>query len=264
MPLDQHFLISVEVVENLIQAAGVRREDVVVDVGAGRGAITAALAERAGAVYAVESDGRLLPYLHALSRTHPNVMVFHGNFLTLRLPPYTKIVANPPFSILEPMIQKHIHRPVPMSLLTPERFAERITDTTPKTLLAYILQIVYRAEVVEVYAGDILDPAYPGKVSHLLLEPRKLGQTDQHMLEFMRQRASKVRNALRNMLWKNMHKRDATRLVELSSLSEPTLNKRVARITLKEAQAIHGFINECLAKGFMFKNDYEQKPSDIP
>jgi 16S rRNA A1518/A1519 N6-dimethyltransferase RsmA/KsgA/DIM1 with predicted DNA glycosylase/AP lyase activity len=71
-----------DVVEKLVKAVNVVREDAVVDVGAGRGAITAALAERAGAVYAVESDRRLLPYLNAVAHIHPNVKVFHGNFLT--------------------------------------------------------------------------------------------------------------------------------------------------------------------------------------
>jgi 16S rRNA A1518/A1519 N6-dimethyltransferase RsmA/KsgA/DIM1 with predicted DNA glycosylase/AP lyase activity len=44
MPLDQHFLTSMDVVEKLVKAVNVVREDAVVDVGAGRGAITAALA----------------------------------------------------------------------------------------------------------------------------------------------------------------------------------------------------------------------------
>jgi 16S rRNA (adenine1518-N6/adenine1519-N6)-dimethyltransferase len=163
MPLDQHFLTSMDVVEKLVKAVNVVREDAVVDVGAGRGAITAALAERAGAVYAVESDRRLLPYLNAVAHIHPNVKVFHGNFLTLRLPHYTKVVANPPFSILEPMIQMHIDRPLPMSLLTPANFAEKLASTTPNTLLAYVVQLVYRGEVVETYPGSVLDPAYPRK-----------------------------------------------------------------------------------------------------
>jgi len=264
MPLDQHFLTSGDVVEKLVEAASVVREDVVVDVGAGWGAITAALAERAGAVYAVESDSRLLPSLHAIAHIHPNVKVFHGNFLTLRLPHYTKVVANPPFSILEPMIQIHINRPRPMSLLTPAPFAERLASTTPKTLLAYNAQLVYRAKVVETHQGTILDPPYPGKVAHLLLTPKNPSHFDILMVKFLRQRGSKVRNALRNILWKHMHKREATRLVELSELPENTLDKRVARITLEEAMAIHRFINESLAERFMFKNDYEQKLFDEP
>ncbi len=264
MPLDQHFLASMDVVEKLVEAVDVVREDAVVDVGAGRGAITAALAERAGAVYAVESDSRLLPYLNAIAHIHPNVRVFHGNFLTLRLPRYTKVVANPPFSILEPMIQRHINRPLPMSLLTPSHFAERVASTTPNTLLAYVTQLVYRADVVETHPGDVLDPPYPGKVAHLLLSPKNPGHIDILMVKFLRQRGSKVRNALRNILWKHMHKRKATRLVELSELPENTLDKRVARITLEEARAIHRFIYESLAERFMFKNDYEQKPFDEP
>jgi hypothetical protein len=84
------------------------------------------------------------------------------------------------------------------------------------------------------------------------------------MIKFLQQRGSKVRNALRNILWKHMHKREATRLVELSELPDNTLDKRVARITLEEARAIHRFIHESLAERFMFKNDYEQKPFDEP
>ena len=95
-----------------------------------------------------------------------------------------------------------------------------------------------------------------------MFEPRELDQTTRYMLWFLRQKGSKVRNALRNLLWRHLTKRQATKLVELSAIPEHTLNKRVSRITLQEVQTIHGFIRETtrkLAEGFMFKNSYAKK-----
>lgn len=257
MPLDQHFLRTGEVVEKLVEAGRVCPEDVVVDIGAGEGVITAALALRAGAVYAAESDPRLIPCLRKIADEHPNVKIFCGNFLKLRLPPYTKVVANPPFSILEPLVMKHVHHPVPMSLLAPKRFSERMAAPKSSTLLSYMARIAYIVEVTDTFPGEVLTPPYPGKLSILKLHVRKKSWDEQLFLEVFRRKGSKVRNALRNLLWRYLPKRQATRLVELSDIPDHLLGKRVSRMSLDDAVAVHKFIREVvkqLPERYIYQN----------
>ena len=59
----QNFLIDTRVLDRIIQAAGITREDCVLEIGPGLGTMTQYLAERAGEVVAVEIDRNLIPIL---------------------------------------------------------------------------------------------------------------------------------------------------------------------------------------------------------
>jgi 23S rRNA (adenine-N6)-dimethyltransferase len=91
----QHFLRSSKLAAELVRAAGIQRDDLVLDLGAGTGVLTAALARLAGRVIAVEIDRELAAQLE---RRLPNVEVVVADALRVSLPgePF-KVVANPPF-----------------------------------------------------------------------------------------------------------------------------------------------------------------------
>lgn len=59
----QNFLIDSHVLDKIISAAEITKDDVVVEVGPGIGTMTEALAEAAGHVYSVEIDDKLIPIL---------------------------------------------------------------------------------------------------------------------------------------------------------------------------------------------------------
>jgi 23S rRNA (adenine-N6)-dimethyltransferase len=91
----QHFLRSSKLAAELVRAAGIQRDELVLDLGAGTGALTSALARAGARVVAVEID----PVLAAgLRRRFPQVAVQNVDALRLRLPrePF-KVVANLPF-----------------------------------------------------------------------------------------------------------------------------------------------------------------------
>jgi 23S rRNA (adenine-N6)-dimethyltransferase len=97
--LGQHFLDSRLLASRLVADAGVASDDRVVDLGAGTGLLTAALAERAAGVLAVELDASLARRLARRFGSTPNVIVLHADVRDVPLPrtPY-RVVANPPFA----------------------------------------------------------------------------------------------------------------------------------------------------------------------
>ena len=106
--LGQHFLKDPNTAR--IVASGVTEEDVVLEVGPGRGALTTILAERARFVHAVELDPDVFPTLRAALEHHENVRVHEGDALLFDYaalsPPPNKMVANLPYNVASPLVLK--------------------------------------------------------------------------------------------------------------------------------------------------------------
>lgn len=83
--LGQNFLIAPQVPERIVAGAEVGPADTVLEIGAGVGTLTAALAAHAGRVVAVETDGQLVDVLRDVLGTLPNLEIVHGDILTLDL-----------------------------------------------------------------------------------------------------------------------------------------------------------------------------------
>lgn len=100
--MSQNFLKSTKLAGFLIGHTKIRRRDLVVEIGAGSGVITAALARRAREVWAIEVDAAVCRKLRENLAKHKieNVRVIEGDFREVKLPeePY-KVFANPPFHL---------------------------------------------------------------------------------------------------------------------------------------------------------------------
>ena len=77
----QNFLIDAHVLEKIIRAAGVTKEDFVLEIGPGIGTMTQYLAEAAGKVWAVEIDRNLIPILKETLAPYDNVTVVNEDIL---------------------------------------------------------------------------------------------------------------------------------------------------------------------------------------
>jgi 16S rRNA (adenine1518-N6/adenine1519-N6)-dimethyltransferase len=106
--LGQHFLIDPNTAR--IVARGVTDNDVVLEVGPGRGALTTVLAERAKLVHAVELDPDVLPALHVALEPYRNVLVSEGDALAFDYasldPRPNKLIANLPYNVASPLVLK--------------------------------------------------------------------------------------------------------------------------------------------------------------
>jgi 23S rRNA (adenine-N6)-dimethyltransferase len=100
----QHFLRSSKLAAELVRAAGIRRDDVVLDLGAGSGALTAALVRRGASVVAVEIDPGLAA---GLRRRFPEVRVVEDDMVGVAFPHARfKVVANLPFGCATAILRR--------------------------------------------------------------------------------------------------------------------------------------------------------------
>ena len=110
--LGQHFLVDENILAVIGRLADLRREDIVLEIGAGLGVLTAYLADRVDQVHAVELDRSLAPQLEERLAGRSNVAVHFGDALQLDLarvaPGANKLVANLPYNIATPLVAESL------------------------------------------------------------------------------------------------------------------------------------------------------------
>lgn len=106
--LGQNFVIDPNTIRKVVEVAGVRGEDAVLEIGAGAGSLSLGLAATAGRVVAVEFDRALIPVLRAAVGGLDAVEIFEADALTLDYGAIeaTKLVANLPYNIATPLVLK--------------------------------------------------------------------------------------------------------------------------------------------------------------
>ena len=114
----QNFLIDGHVIEKIIRAAEITKDDVVLEIGPGIGTMTQYLAEAAGEVFAVEIDKNLLPILAETLAEYDNVTVVNEDILKVDIAALTggrpvKVVANLPYYITTPIIMGLFENHIP-------------------------------------------------------------------------------------------------------------------------------------------------------
>ena len=123
----QNFLIDTHVLEKIIRAAEITRDDFVLEIGPGIGTLTQYLAEAAREVAAVEIDRNLIPILEETLREYPNTTVINADVLRLDIGELVreknggrpvKVVANLPYYITTPIIMGLFESKVPLESMT--------------------------------------------------------------------------------------------------------------------------------------------------
>lgn len=155
----QNFLIDTHVLDKIISAAHITKEDMVLEIGPGIGTMTQYLAEAAGKVIAVEIDKNLIPILEDTLSEYNNVRVINEDVLKLDLRKLAdeenggkaiKVVANLPYYITTPIIMGLFENHVPVESITvmvQKEVADRMqTGPGNKDYGALSLAVQYYAE----------------------------------------------------------------------------------------------------------------------
>ena len=155
----QNFLIDTHVLERIIEASEITKDDFVLEIGPGIGTMTQYLAEAAREVTAVEIDDALIPILKDTLKEWDNVTVLHGDILKTDIRKIAdeknqgrpiKVVANLPYYITTPIIMGLFESHVPVDSITvmvQKEVADRMqTGPGSKDYGALSLAVQYYAE----------------------------------------------------------------------------------------------------------------------
>lgn len=169
--------IKLSAIEPILDRTGIGPGDVVLDIGAGRGAVTTALAARGARVMAIEMDPGLCLGLRHRFAAQPRVEVVCADVLGVRLPvgPY-KVFANPPFDIVTAVVTKLTEAPVPPTdgyLVMQTEAADRYRGHPFETLYALLFKPWFAPTIVHRFHRNDFRPA--PSVDVVMLRLRKRG-----------------------------------------------------------------------------------------
>jgi len=150
----QNFFRETAAVRELVGKVNIATEDVVVEIGSGKGIITLELAKKARKVIAVEVDKQLYSELIEKLRGLDNVELINADFMTWALPrqPY-KVFANIPFNMTAEIVGKLIgdeHSPELTYLIMQEKATERFVGqpVAKDTQISILLKNEFEAEII--------------------------------------------------------------------------------------------------------------------
>lgn len=250
----QNFLIDTHVLERIIEAAGITKEDFVLEIGPGIGTMTQYLCENAREVMAVEIDQNLIPILQETLSSYDNVTVVNEDILKLDILQVAKehnagrpikVVANLPYYITTPIIMGLFESHVPLESITvmvQKEVAERMQSgpgTKEYGALSLAVQYYAKAEIVANVPPNCFMPR-PNVGSAVIKltchknNPVKV-QDEKFMFRVIRasfnQRRKTLQNGLGNDAGLSVTKKEASRALEQMGLS-PTI--RGERLSLQE------------------------------
>jgi len=176
--LGQNFLTDINTAKREVQYAEIKSDDIVLEVGPGKGILTKILAEKAKKVIAVEIDKKLVEDLRRI--LPDNVELLNEDILKIdlnKLSKFNKIVTNLPYQISSPFIFKILEYNFEKAILILQKeFAERlVAEPGDKAYSRLTVSVFYKAycEMLETVPKGRFNPV--PKIDSAIIEiiPRK-------------------------------------------------------------------------------------------
>ncbi|EKE16022.1 MAG: hypothetical protein ACD_11C00054G0012 [uncultured bacterium] len=185
--LGQNFLKDESVVQRIIEESDLKKDDVVLEVGPGKGILTEELAKRSGKVLAIEIDNSLLERLRNQLRTYKNVEIINEDILKINFQELItrygllitdyKVIANIPYYITSKIIRLFLENefaPKEMILMVQKEVAERIVAEPGKmSILAVSVQYYASAKILFEVSKEAFDPTPEVDSAVIKVESRK-------------------------------------------------------------------------------------------
>ncbi len=147
----QNFLVDRSVIDRIISAVNAHRDETIIEIGPGRGALTLRLTENTGRLIAIEFDRELVPVLREQFKDTPNLQLIEDdalnvNFCDVIEPARSaRVVANLPYNIATAILQRLIEQRnciTDMTLMLQREVVDRITAAAGSTERGYLSVLV--------------------------------------------------------------------------------------------------------------------------
>ena len=172
--LGQNFLQNEKVANNMISALNIDKNDVLVEIGGGLGALTEKLLKKSFKhLYVYEIDSGLIDNLKSLSKGHKNVSIICESILNVDFEKFEnngklKVIGSIPYYITSPIIHKILeskNRPEKIVLLIQKEVSEKVLSKVPKAnywtnaILGYDANLIDIVQAKEFYPAPKVDSA---------------------------------------------------------------------------------------------------------
>ncbi len=183
----QHFLIDKNILGKIIETAKIKKGEKVLEIGAGIGTLTFALAAKGAEVVTIEKDKGAVSLLTELACRYPNVKVITGDILKIDLDEILKdahcwkVVSNPPYSIASPILFKLLSSRKKLSslvLMLQKEFAQRLVakpGSENYSFLSVKAQFYMDIEIIHKVSRNVFFP--PPKVDSAIVLLKLLKDT---------------------------------------------------------------------------------------
>lgn len=238
--LDQHFLVDENIIKIFIDSCEITKDDIVLEVGPGKGVLTKYLKEQANKLLVIEKDVRLMPFLKDYDVTYRDV-------LHCDIPDVNKIVTSLPYSITEPFLYKLLDVNFDkLIMMCGKNFADNLDSNNTKLSIMCNLYFNY-TKICDV-KPDSFNPK-PKVMSSLITMTKKgeeeLSKKDKIVRLLYKYRYMKVKNALKEILIKldNLTQRQAKDIIKNYNINEDISNKLFDELSNFEVVELYKQIN---------------------
>ncbi len=233
----QNFLVDEEILMQEINEAELEKDDIVLDIGAGFGSIESEV-RKICKIIAVEKEVKCYSYLLDKYEIDKNVEIINADALDIVYPKFTKIIANPPYNIIDRIIEKISNYDFNIGvMIIPKTIAEQLYSQENKTSFSAIQKVFIDFKKI---ADVPKNSFYPEpRVTSTMIKLRKI--KNNILQEIFKRREMTVKNAIINatLSIQNKTKRESKKeFYEYSKDIKDIENKQVKSLNLREINLI--------------------------
>ncbi len=229
--LSQNFLIDQNVVERILVAANICKDDTVLEIGPGSGALTASMLARGATVYAIEIDPIAIKILSKYLGHEKQLHLINNDVLKVDfsfLPVGTKIVSNLPYHITSPIIAKIAQSHLLFTevvLMVQKEMAERILAKAPsknRSSFTIFTSFYFEKKSLFVVKPSCFTPAPKVDSVIISLKPKHVLPLEdtESFISFVRTAFSQKRKMLTSVL-KNIMVKESLNTLGLNEKARP-------------------------------------------
>ncbi|MEM4259926.1 MAG: rRNA adenine N-6-methyltransferase family protein [Candidatus Woesearchaeota archaeon] len=239
--IDQHFMINKTAIKTLVINAQLKNNDVVLEIGFGKGNLTELLAKKCF-VIAVDIDT-------SFNFVNNNVKVIHGNILNLIDGlKFNKIVSNIPYSISEPLLWKTLGRDEieRMVLTYGINFAKIITNKDNK--LGIIANCFYETKIIKILSKRYFVPE-PRTDSAIVVfkKKQKFNELEKIIVELVKQKDKKIKNAFEKIFIGKLTKKEVKRKLK-NIKNKKIIENNIMRLSNEKFLTLIEFLKQIILK----------------
>ncbi len=189
MKFDQHFMIDEVMLKNIVDYLGIKKNETVLEIGGGRGALTEELIKKTKNLTVLEIDTKLYLYLR---NKFSNIDIINDNVLHFYKLEYDKIIGNLPYSIIEGLMRILVNSSFKLAVFTVPK------DFMKDNLLGLLMNMFFDIERLDVIPRKVFNPMPKVNSEIIRIKVKKLDKKFSFIKGIYLQSDKKLKNALIN------------------------------------------------------------------